>query len=52
MVPSGTQRLKAMAQEVSVNKDREEKSGVKRSDEEEGSNVEDVEEINDGQHEV
>jgi hypothetical protein len=52
MVPSGTQRLKATAQEVSVNKEREEESGVERSDEEEGCNVEDVEEVNDGQHEV
>jgi hypothetical protein len=52
MVPSGTRRLKATTQEVSVNKDREEKSGVERSDEEEGCNVEDVEEVNDGQHEV
>jgi hypothetical protein len=52
MVPSGTRRLKATAQEVSVNKDGEEKSGVERSDEEEGCNVEDIEEVNDGQHEV
>jgi hypothetical protein len=52
MVPSGTRRLKATAQEVSVNKDGEEKSGVERSDEEEGCNVENVEEVNDGQHEV
>jgi hypothetical protein len=52
MVPSGTWRLKAMAQEVSVNKKGEEKSGVERSDEEESCNVEDVEEVNDGQHEV
>jgi hypothetical protein len=52
MVPSGTRRLKATAQEVSVNKDREEESGVERSDEEKGRNVEDVEEVNGGQHKV
>jgi hypothetical protein len=52
MVPAGTRRLKAMAQEVSVNEDGEEKGGVGRSDEEESCNVEDVEKVNDGQHEV
>jgi hypothetical protein len=52
MVPSGTRRLKVTAQEVSVNKDWEEESGIERSDEEEGCNVEDIEEVNDGQHEV
>jgi hypothetical protein len=52
MVPSGTRRLKATAQEIGVNKDWEEKSGVERSDEEEGCNVENVKEVNDGQHEV
>jgi hypothetical protein len=52
MVPSGTRRLKATAQEVSVNEDGEEKGGVERSDEKESCNVEDVEKVNDGQHEV
>jgi hypothetical protein len=52
MVPSGTRTLKATVQEVSVNKDWEEEGGVECSDEEEGCNVEDVEEVNDGQHKV
>jgi hypothetical protein len=52
MVLSGTWRLKVTAQEVSVNKDWEEESGVEWSDEEEGCNVEGIEEVNDGQHEV
>jgi hypothetical protein len=52
MVPSGTRRLKATSQDVSVEQERKEKSGVERSDEEEGHNVEEVYKINDGQHEV
>jgi hypothetical protein len=52
MVPSGTRRLKAMSQDVSVEQEREEKSGVERSDEEESHNIEEVYKINDGQHEV
>jgi hypothetical protein len=35
-----------------VNREGEEKSGVEQSDEEECHNVEEVYEINDGQHEV
>jgi hypothetical protein len=52
MVLSGTWRLKATAQDVSVKQEREEESRVERSDEEEGHNVEEIQEINDGQHEV
>jgi hypothetical protein len=52
MVSSGTRRLKATTQKVSVNEDGEEKSRVERSDKEEGRNVEVVQEVNDGQHEV
>lgn len=52
MVPSGTRRLKATSQDVSVEQEGEEKSGVERSDKEESHNVEEVYKINDGQHEV
>jgi hypothetical protein len=52
MVPSGTRGLKATAQEVSVNDDREEESWIEQSDEEKGHDMEVVQEVNDGQHEV
>jgi hypothetical protein len=52
MVPSGTWRLKATAQEVSVNDDGGEESRVERSNEEKGCHVEEVQEVNDGQQEV
>jgi hypothetical protein len=53
MVPLRTWgRLKVMMQEVSVEAKREEKSRVEQSDEQEGRNVEEVQEVNDGQHEV
>jgi hypothetical protein len=52
MVPSGTRRLKATSQDISVNQEGEEKSRVERGDKKEGHNVEEVYEINDGQHKV
>jgi hypothetical protein len=52
MVPSGTRRLKVTTQEVSVNKDGEEKSRVERGDEEKSRHVEKIQEVNDGQQEV
>jgi hypothetical protein len=52
MVPLGTWGLKATLQDVSVKQEGEDKSGVERSDDQEGRNVKEVQEINDGQHKV
>jgi hypothetical protein len=52
MVPSGTWGLKATTQRVSVKQEGEEESRVEQSDEQESCNIKEVQEINDGQHEV
>jgi hypothetical protein len=52
VVSSGTWGLKATTQGLSVKHKGEEESGVERSNEQEGRNVKEVQEVNDGQHEV
>jgi hypothetical protein len=52
LVPSDTWRLKVMMQDVSVKQEGEKESGVEQSDEQKGRNVEEIQEVNDGQHEV